>query len=345
MKKNFAFVLLVGFFTVGLFAQAHQIKIASIAPANSPWSRAQDTLVANILRRTNNQVKLTFIAMNTQGGEIGTIKRMRTVRPGQKAPIDGAVFTNIGLAELLPNSTLLTLVVPGLFENQAELDHALSEVAPHVEKEVGAEGYVLLGWLNVGWATFYAKETFRNPAQLKRLRLDAGGFGSDIISNLFKAAGYSVEAVPPQQFLQSIKSPNGIQASYSVPMLGYIMGWHKSLPNILDMGVCPVMSAVVMSKATWDKLTPDQQSVIKSEFKNAQETVGKEQEKADREYLDKMASEGAKLIKLSTSEKAELVENFKKDAEVMSKTTNSPIDIKFYNEILGIVEKYRAGQR
>lgn len=344
MKKIYAFVLLAGI-AFGAFSQAHQIKIASIAPANSPWSRAQDTVVSNILRRTGNQVKLTFIAMNTQGGEIGTIKRMRTVRPGQKAPIDGAVFTSIGLAELLPKSTLLTLVVPGLFENQDELNYALDAVAPHVEKEVSDEGYVLLGWLNVGWATFYAKEDFRTSAHIKRLRLDAGGFGSDIISNLFKSAGYSVEAVPPQQVLQSMKSPNGIQASYSVPMLGYIMGWHKALPYVLDMGVCPVMSAVVMSKSGWDKLPAEYREIIKDEFKNAQESVGKEQEKADREYLNKMASEGAKLIKLSSDEKKQLVDNFKKDAAIMAKVDNSPIDIDFYNEILGIMEKYRAGKR
>jgi len=46
---------------------------------------------------------------------------MRPLRPGQAAPLDGAIFTNIGAYELAPESNILTLAMPFYLRTKRKL--------------------------------------------------------------------------------------------------------------------------------------------------------------------------------------------------------------------------------
>ncbi|MGL4987299.1 MAG: TRAP transporter substrate-binding protein DctP, partial [Treponemataceae bacterium] len=139
LKKHIIFALFMAIL-FNLFSQETRLKIASMAPANSPWAKAQEMLSEDIYKNTNGRVTLTFLPMMAQGGEIGVIKRLRTVRPGQAAPLDGAIFTGLGMYELAPKSNVLTLSLPYTFQDQAELDYVLSKLSPQIKKEIETQG-------------------------------------------------------------------------------------------------------------------------------------------------------------------------------------------------------------
>ncbi len=80
--------------------------------------------------------------MTALGGENGVVQKMRSVRPGQSSPIDGAIFTNLGTYELAPDSNVLTLCIPFLFRTQEEVDIVLEkmsgEISNAIQSAVGA---------------------------------------------------------------------------------------------------------------------------------------------------------------------------------------------------------------
>ncbi|MGL4981546.1 MAG: TRAP transporter substrate-binding protein DctP [Treponemataceae bacterium] len=342
-KQIFLALFLVSFFS--LFSQETRLKIASMAPANSPWAKAQEMLSEDIFKNTNGRIHLTFLPMMAQGGEVGVIKRLRTVRPGQVAPLDGAIFTGLGMYELAPKSGVLTLSLPYTFKSQEELDYVLGKISSQIKDEIEAQGYMLLGWLNIGWATFYSKEEIRTPAKLKALKMDAGGFGSSLLSNSFKSAGYTVEEVAADKLIQSMKSATGVKTVYTVPMMAHAYQWYKTLPYAIDAPLCPIMSGWLVSNSAWKKISANDQMAINNAIKKVEAQLAINQQKADREYLDKIAADGGILVKLTDAETEAFRANFRNDVETMAKMPNTPIDGALYNQIMKLLDEYRAGKR
>ena len=158
-------------------------KIASVAPARSAWENEQKVLASEWNKATNGMISVQFYNMTALGGESGVVQKMRSVRPGQSSPIDGAIFTNLGAYELAPDSNVLTLCIPFLFRSQDEVDIVLEKMSGEINNAIQKQGFVLLGWFNVGWANFYTKTEVRTPEQLK-LKIEVGGITSPALAVL-----------------------------------------------------------------------------------------------------------------------------------------------------------------
>ncbi len=341
--KNRILIAILLFSTITTFTWAQKItvKVASVAPARSPWDIEQKAMAAEWLEITNGQVELKFYSSTSLGGESGVIKRMKSLRPGQKSPIDGAIFTNIGLYELAPDSHALTLCVPFVFRNQDELAYVLENVNPEIEKAVEDAGFYLMGWFNVGWANFYTKENVRTPDELKTLRMGFSGINSPGLMNAFRAASFNMVDIVPEKMMQSIRSGNGVKVVYSIPMFAYAAQYYTELPYVVDIPLNPIMSAFVISKDTWDSIPNQYKPALLESIKRTEEKFVRVQQETDREYLEKMKSEGNTLIKLTNNEVKLWEETLQGDAEKMANTPGSVIDKTFYNKMVKLLEDYR----
>ena len=161
--------------TAGVFASPVTIKIASVAPARSSWDVQQRQIAKEWATITNGEVILQFMTSDAMGGESGVVKKLNAVRPGQKAPIGGAIFTSMGLSDFAPDSNVMTLCAPCLFRSQDEVNAVLEKFTPTMQKALDDKGYVVLGWFNIGWAYFFTSKPAHVPNELKKLRLAVGG--------------------------------------------------------------------------------------------------------------------------------------------------------------------------
>lgn len=342
--KRLLCLVLAGFIVLSAAsAQRVNLKIASVAPSRSPWDIEQKKLAQEWSRITNGQVTITFYDANAQGGENGVIRKMRTVRPGQKSPIDGAIFTSLGIYELAPDSNVMTLCVPFLFRDQNELDLILDELSDEMKKPIIDKGYELLGWFNVGWAYFFTKEKATTPAELKSMKLSVGGFTSPELGAAFKACGFTTEDLPNEKLMQSLRSANGIKGLYTIPMYAYAARYYESLPYMLDLPICPVMSAFVVSKAAWDAVPDKYKPELMAAVRQAESKFITVQQESDNEYLQLMEEAGATRVSLTPEQIKVWEDTLGKDAEKMSQVKNSIIDLEFYQKMTAVLEKYRAG--
>ncbi|WP_428768604.1 TRAP transporter substrate-binding protein DctP [Treponema sp. HNW] len=340
--KHFTLIFIFGFLLSILSAQPISVKIASVAPPRSPWDIEQKALAQEWSRITNGRVELKFYNAGSLGGEGGVIKKMKALRPGQKSPIDGAIFTNIGVYELTPDSHALTLTVPFLFRNQDEVSYVLDVLNPDIEKAVNAAGFELLGWFNVGWANFFTKTEIRTPDELKRAKMGFSGIASPGLMAAFKSAGFTMEDIPGEKMLQSIKSANGIKVAYSIPMYAYATTYHTGLPYAIDVPLNPIMSAFIVSTPTWEAVPQEYRAALKEAVRKAEGKFSAVQQQSDREYLDKMRAEGSTLVKLTQAELRVWEAAFRVDAEKMANIPDSVINGPFYRKISSLLEAYRA---
>jgi TRAP-type C4-dicarboxylate transport system substrate-binding protein len=327
------------------FSQKIPIKIASIAPNNSPWDVEQKKLAMEWSRITGGRITVQYFNTNTLGGEYAVIQKMRSVRPGQRSAIDGAIFTNMGLYELAPKTEIYTLSLPFLFRDQNEVDYALEYFSPRLEKAVSDAGYKLMGWFNIGWITFFTRDEIHSVADLKKVKLSGGGVDSPVLSNAFKASGYMTEDVSSDKISQSLKSASGIRGFYSLPMYAYATQYSKSINYALDAHIIPILAALVISEKTWTTIPDEFKPAMLKAVDDAKDNFLSVQKNTDREYLNIMEKEGVTLIKFTDADRQRWETDFSKDIPAITKGPGAAINAEFLQEIRTLMDNYRAGKR
>ena len=340
LRKFFTFAMVFGIST-SVFAGPLTIKVASVAPARSTWDIQQRQIAKEWATITNGEVILQFMTSDAMGGESGVVKKLNAVRPGQKAPIGGAVFTSMGLSDLVPSCNVMTLCAPCLFRNQSEVNAVLDEFTPTMQKSFDDKGYVVLGWFNIGWAYFFTSKPVTTPNELKKIRLAVGGLTSPALSNAFKSAGYLTQDVPADKLMQSISSGD-VEGLFTIPMYSYAAQYYKSLNNAVKVPLCPVMVGFIMNKKDWDAIPEKYKPELIKSIKNAEAQFIADQQKMDAEYLKRCEQGGCKIFNPTPAQLSVWENSFKSDLHYMYEGNNPVVNKQLYEQINAFLKKYRG---
>jgi len=260
MKRNAAILLLVFFFLfLGLntvFAQRGsraqetiEIRLASPLPRNSDWGRTLDRIGAEWTRVTNNEVRVRVIHDGVEGSDSRMFASLRSDN------IQAALFTSTGLAEICP--PIMTLSIPFLIGNNAELDLVLEDVLPIMNDYVNRTDFVVLCWSKGGWVYIFSREPVLEPDHLRRQRLGSSP-ELNSINSTFKTMGFNVVEADMIDLGTRLAS-NVINSIYLIPEALAPMGLHRTLTNMMDMPIAPIMGAIVINRVTWNKLGAERQ--------------------------------------------------------------------------------------
>ncbi len=341
MKKSIVTGILIFCCCAAIFAQKRiDLKIASVAPARTPWDIELKKMAQEWNKITGGLVSVKFFDATALGGDKAVLQKMKSARPGQRPQIDGAVLNTVGLNELAPKAQIFTLAIPFLIQNQKELDVVLEKYGSHFEDEIQKSGCKLLTWSNAGWLSFYTKDSYSSLGELKKIKLVCANETKDM-TDVLKLCSFNVEGVPSAKFTQSLKGPAGARGFTAVHLLTHALGLHKDVSYILDARLCPVMAGFVMSEESWklipDKYKPEMLAALEKTRKNLNDAL----DKMDQEYLDKMLAAGLKKIQLSDKEKLEWAKEFQNDAHTVYKALPHVINMDIYVKILNLLEPYR----
>ena len=317
------------------------LKIATVAPARSPWDIELKKVAEEWNRITDGQVTVKIYNMTTLGGEKAGIQKLKAARPGQQAPLDGAIFTLIGLHELVPDAYVYTLALPFLIQSQQELDKALSIYGDKIESKINGAGYELIAWSNAGWLSFYTKEPYKTLGELKKIKMAVAGLDSPILSDSFKLSGFNVVDVPAQKFPQMLKSKNGIGGFFAVHLLAYIGGYYKDISYALDTKLCPIMAGFVISKASWDKIPKKYHAAMKASREKARKRLNDALDDSDADCVRKMEASGVTMIRPPKEELKKWEEEFGMNINEIHRVFPNAFDMEMYQNIQKLVAPMR----
>ena len=330
------------FFSVFLFAEEKiTLKIATAAPGRSPWDVEMKKLAEEWYRITDGTVQVKVYSLNTLGGEKAGIQKLKAARPGQKAPLDGAIFTTIGLHELVPEAYVYTLTLPFLIQSQQELDAVLNAHGEKIESKIKQAGYELLSWSNVGWLSFYTKDSYSTLAELKKIKLSISGLDSPILSDSFKISGFTVVDTPAQKFSQSLKSKNGMRGFFAVHLLTYITGYYKDISYALDIKLCPVMAGFVISNDSWKKIPAKYHAPMKAAMERTRKRVNDAIDASDADCVKKMEAAGVTMIRPPRQELKKWEAEFNQNIDDIYRAFPYAFDMQMYKDIQKLVEPMR----
>jgi TRAP-type C4-dicarboxylate transport system substrate-binding protein len=243
MKKNlFRAVLLflcLALPAENLFAQRKlTIKLASIVPENTPWGAALNRMVSDWSRISEGQVELVVYHGGVRGEESAILQQLKS------NAIQAAVFTSVGLNQISPE--VMTLSMPLLIRNDAELNAVLGELKPELERHINDQDFYMLSWAKSGWIKIFSKTQVFEPAELKRLKLGAPPDMPSMI-RAFSAMNYRLENLPINDTLMALNSGK-VDAIYSSPI--YVAGLQifTTAKYMMSINVAPIMGGIVMNK-------------------------------------------------------------------------------------------------
>ncbi|QXI30149.1 TRAP transporter substrate-binding protein [Pseudomonas vanderleydeniana] len=243
-------------------AQALEIKFADVHPAGYPTVVAEENMGKALTRQSNGQ--LTFKMFS--GGVLGSEKEV--VEQTQIGAIQMARVSLGIVGPVVPDVNVFNM--PFVFRDQAHMRKVIDgEIGQEILDKITQSEFnlVALAWMDGGTRNLYTKKPVRSLADLKGMKIRVQG--NPLFIETINAMGGNGIAMDTGEIFSALQT-------------GVIDGAENNPPTLLEhnhyqnakyyalTGHLILPEPVVMAKSTWEKLTPEQQALVRQLARQAQ---------------------------------------------------------------------------
>ena len=276
-------------------AQPVVVKLATLVPEGSVWDKALRDMGAEWSRTTQGRVTLRVYPGGVAGDERDVVRKMRI---GQ---LQAAAVTTAGLASIDPSFNVFN--VPMFFTSYPELYATLDKLEPVLKARLDAKGFVLLSWGHGGWVYFFTKAPVESVDGLRHTKMFTWA-GDDQMVSVWKAKGFNPVALAATDIMTGLQT--GMIDSYpTTPLLGLTLQWYRSTPNMVGMGMAPLVGGLVISKNAWLKLPEADRAKVQAACHRMEKRLEFEVPRQDTTAVLEMQKRGLKVNLVSPANAAQ----------------------------------------
>lgn len=291
--------------TVAFCLNAHAAKpeftmtLATIAPADSPWSALLQMYKEAVEKRSDGRIKLKLML----GGVLGDENEM--VTKGARGQVQAIGVSTGAFATKVPELNLVEL--PFLFKSVDEADKIIDGVLTQpMEKFFRDRGLVLGFWSENGYRNFGTRnKAVKLPADLKGRKMRVQE--NPVHIAMYKALGASAVPIPVTEVTQSLATGN-VDGFDQATLYMIAAGWHKSVKHVTISEHIYQPAAISFNKAWFDKLPADLQKLLIEEGRALQGKGRKAIRAIQPELQEILTFEKIQVHTLSASERQAFVE-------------------------------------
>jgi tripartite ATP-independent transporter DctP family solute receptor len=286
-------VAAMAFLPIAAQAQSMVLKAADVHPAGYPNVVAVENMGKKLDAATNGRLKIQTFPGGVLGGEKEMIEQTQF----------GAI--NILRTSLGPVGTVVPEVnvfnMPFVFRSQ---DHMRAVIDGAIGDELLAKisaspaKLVAIGWMDGGSRSLYTKKPVRTPADLKGQKVRM--MGNPLFVDTMNAMGGNGISMGYGEVFTALQTgvvdgaennaPSFFTSNhYSTGAKFYTQTNHLIIPELL-----------VVSKVTWDKLSKDDQALLKKFGREAQLEQRALWDKSVEDYTAKLKAAGVEFINVDT---------------------------------------------
>ena len=292
--RNICLLLALGFlicgdsFTSQAGAEAtHQLRIATLAPRQSPLGDIYQTFKIGMRKATDGQVHVKMYYGGVAGDEISVVRKMRV---GQ---LDGALITSTGLSALVRQ--VLVLEAPGLIRSYPELDAVREDLAPQLEALFDKAGYKLVAWGDAGKTRIFSTSKIFGPSDLRNVRPWVWRHSATMRA-FIKAAGANGVLLNLPEVYSALQT--GIIDTVIASSVGVLaFQWHTKLKTMAKQAGGIVTGAFVIRKDHLATLPQEARDYLEEVSGETEDRLRVEGRKIDDEAAQTL-SERLKVINL-----------------------------------------------
>ena len=274
---------------LGAHAQNMVLKAHDTHPAGYPTVAAMESLGKKLEAATNGRIKMQMFP----GAVLGQEKE--AVEQTQLGAIQIARISLGVIGPIVPEVNVFNM--PFVFRDVAHMRKVIDgDVGADLLEKVtnSSARLVALGWMDGGSRSLYTKKPVRSPADLKGQKIRM--MGNPLFVDTMNAMGGNGISMAYGEVFTSLQTgvidgaennpPSYFTANhYTTPAKYYAQTNHLIIPEIF-----------VMSKVTWDKLTPADQALVKKLSREAQMEQRVLWDKSVEEYSAKLKAAGVEFI-------------------------------------------------
>lgn len=314
-RTAFALALVLALTFTGAAQTPVTIKLGSILPDGTLWSKILKDQGAEWSTLTQGRVSLRVLA-GTQGDEPTIIRKMRTA--GQ---LQAAALSAVGLGDIDPAFDVFG--IPMFYDSYDELTHVMDKLTPALRAKLEARDFVLVNWGYAGWIQVFSKKPVKTVQDLKSVKIFTSA-GDDRMVQWYKANGFNPVPLASTDMLTSLNT-GMIDAVPSTPLAALSFQWYKQTPNMLEVGLGPLIGATVMTKKAWNDIPEGDRAKLLDAAARTEKRMRDEVPKSDEASVAEMTKRGLTVIKVDAATKTDfkaIADNFAK-----SMRANVPADI------------------
>jgi TRAP-type C4-dicarboxylate transport system substrate-binding protein len=268
------------------------IKLATVVPENSIWDKNLKQMAADWSQATGGRVALAVFSGGSQGDEPTVLRKMRV------DALQAASLTVVGLGTI--DAAFNLFDVPFFFESYDELNEVTDKLTPAISKRLEAKGFILLNWGHGGWTQVFTKKPVRTVDDLKKIKLYTSA-GNDRMVQWFKANGFEPRAMAMTDIMTGLTT-GMLEGVPTTPLAALLFQWYRQTPNMLDIGLAPVIGATVITRKAWNAIPDADRPKLRIAALAVQKRLQDDVPKQDAAAIDAMIKRGLVVTQASGPE-------------------------------------------
>jgi len=264
------------------------IKLATVAPEGTSWVNVLKEAVTEVRSKTAGRVNFRVYPGGIAGDEPDVIKKMRV---GQ---YQGAVFTGVGMGEILPESRIVEL--PYLYRNVAEIDYVQGRFTPALEQKFRARNFEFIAWMEPGLVYLMSQKPIRKPADLQGVKMWVWE-GDPLADAMIKAYRIAPVPIALPDVLMALQT-GMINTVYAPPLAALALQWHTRVKYFLDEPLTNSTGAVLISRDAWARISPADQLTVKETIRAHLARLTRITRRQNQESIEKFRQMGIRIEKL-----------------------------------------------
>ena len=263
------------------------MKINISTAQNSHQGVAIDTFAKEVAKRTGGRYKIETFYNGSLGGERESIE---AVQLGTQA----LTFSSTGpVPNFVPDAQILD--IPFLFRDKAHARAVLDgPIGQQILDAFSGHDLVGLAFYDGGSRSFYNSEKpIHSIADMKGMKFRV--MQSDIFVDMVDALGANATPMPYGEVYTSIQTGAIDGAENNWPSYDTSGHYEVAKYYTLDQHLI-VPEVLVMSKLTWDKLTPEDQAIVRQAAKDSVPIMRDLWEQQEKVSQDKIRAAGVEVV-------------------------------------------------
>jgi len=163
--------------------------------------------------------------------------------------LHGVGFAGVGLGEVLPEVRIFD--VPFLFRTDQEIDKVYNQLDEYFALEYDKKGYILLGWIPVGWVHMFSTRKIESVSDLVKSKpwVWEGVF---LAQETYKALGVNPVPLAITDVLMSLQT-GIINSIYGSSQGVLALQWFTQLKYMTALRMSHGVGGVLISKQKFEK--------------------------------------------------------------------------------------------
>jgi TRAP-type transport system periplasmic protein len=254
------------------------LKVGTIAPENSIWTKTLREMGEAWKQRTNGRITLRLFP-GTVGSEDQMLRSLRISRTLHAAQLSAITLGKI-------DDAFNVFGLPMFFESYEELDRVMDRLGPLLDERLQKQNLKVLHWGYAGWVHVFSRTPVRTVDDLKKMKLFTSA-GDNRLAGWYRENGFNPVPGDSSQMLAGLTT-GMIEAIPVTPLSALMFGWSAHAPYMLDVGIAPLIGATVVSLDAWNQITPEDQRIGLEEARKAGTRLRTEVPRLDQEAVAKM---------------------------------------------------------